>query len=77
MEPALGSVWTLTRHVPVMAEEASAILCARPPRPWSVSATRECSTPSGREMMSVTGMGAAAPDRVRTNVVRCTASPAR
>ena len=37
-----------------MAEPASQAV-ARPPRPWSVSATRECSTPSGREKISVTG----------------------
>ena len=60
-----------------MAELASVRLVARPPCPWSVRATRECSTPSGREKITVTGTPDALPVRSRASAVRCTASPPR
>ena len=47
-----------------MAEPASDSVVARPPWPWSGSVTRECSTPSGRLKMTVTGTAEALAGRV-------------
>ena len=60
MGSPLGSAKAAIRHVPVMAERASAMVVARPPKPSSARVMRLCSTPSGRVTTRVSGTPAAA-----------------